>query len=166
MKQQVELAHDAVITSQRHSTAYLPGSTESSRDDVRDALGRTWSALEDHGIDVIALLDNPGPSGVEHGGGEIYKCVTEVDDLADCTSDRQLGLERSGSVPLLAAAEKVPAVDVLDMTDAIYDEISCPPVLGDVLVNRQGSHLTNTDARSLRPIPALRPEPLVKAAAK
>ncbi|MGP3535458.1 acyltransferase family protein [Microbacterium sp. RD1] len=164
-EQLIELAPDVVITSQRHSSAFLPGTTEYSRDEMRDALVRTWTALEDHGIDVITVLDNPSPSDVEPGGGEVYKCVTEVDDLADCAFDRQVGLDRSGSVALLAAARKVPAIDVVDLTDAFCDETSCPPVIGDVLVYRQGSHLTNTYVRSLEPILDARLEPLVKAAA-
>ncbi|MGK3953417.1 acyltransferase family protein [Microbacterium sp. I2] len=166
MNQVLQLAPDAVITSQRHSTAYLPGTTEYSKDEMRDALVRTWTTLEDHSIDVIALLDNPAPSGVRPGGGEIYKCVTEVDDLADCAFDRQLGSKQSGSVALLAAAEKVPEVDVVDMTDAICNKTTCPPIVGDVLVYRQGSHLTNTYLRSLEPILSMRLEPLVKASAE
>lgn len=59
---------------------------------MRDALARTWNTLEDHGIDVIALLDNPAPTGVKAGGGQIFTCVTEVADLSECAFDRQAGV--------------------------------------------------------------------------
>lgn len=164
LAQLLDLHPDAVITSQRHNAAFVPGTTEYSRDEMRNALARTWTTLEDSGIDVITLLDNPAPPGAEPVNAEVYKCVAEVDDLADCSFDRQVGFEQSGSVALLAAAQKVPAVDVIDLTDAICDEATCPPVIGDMLVYRQGSHLTNTYARSVEPILAARLVPLVEAA--
>jgi hypothetical protein len=42
-------------------------------------------------------------------------------------------------------------VHVIDMTDAICPTARCAPVIGNVLVYRQGSHLTATYVESLAP---------------
>jgi len=162
----LDMKPDAVITSQRHSTAYVPGTTDYKPEVMRDALVDMWTTLEDRGIDVITVLDNPAPSGLPAGGGEVYRCVTEVEDPSECAFDRELGVQKSGAVALLAAAERVKGVDVVDMTDAICGERECPPIIGDVLVYRQGSHLTNTYVKTLEPLLASRLVPLVEDAVK
>jgi hypothetical protein len=51
----------------------------------------------------------------------------------------------SGTPTQLAAAAKVPAVEIIDMADTLCpDRARCAPVIGNVLVYRQGTHITNT----------------------
>jgi hypothetical protein len=40
----------------------------------------------------------------------------------------------------------VPGVHLIDLTDTICPQAQCPPVVGDVLVYRRGSHLTKLAA--------------------
>lgn len=150
----IEMKPDVVVVSQRHDTAVDPQTGETTEAAMTAGLARVWERLEQAGVHVVALLDNPSPTGVDIGDGEIYKCVAErLDRLSECAFSRADGLAASGSRSLLAAAEKVPAVDVLDLTDVLCNDQVCPPVVGGVLVYRQGSHITNTYA--LTAVPAL-----------
>lgn len=46
----------------------------------------------------------------------------------------------------------VPGAKVIDMTDVICpDQTRCAPVIGNVLVYRQGTHITRTYADSAEP---------------
>jgi len=139
---------DAVVVSQRHSTAY-DADGELSRRAMVDGLERVWRPLEAAGTDVVVLLDNPAPSPTAEG--DVYRCVAEhLDDLAACAFPRAEGVESSGAVALSAAAARVDGVDVVDLADVLCDDSVCPPVIDGVLVYRQGSHVTNTFAMSAR----------------
>lgn len=152
---------DAVIVSQRHSTAFDADGELTSAAMIA-GLTRTWSVLEASGIDVIALLDNPAPAATPEG--DIYRCVAaHPDELSRCQFARDDAVERSGSVALSAAAQHVKGVDVVDLTDVLCTSV-CPPVIGDVLVYRQGSHITNAYAMSAREIIKDQFTPLVEKA--
>ncbi|GAA2244212.1 SGNH hydrolase domain-containing protein [Promicromonospora sukumoe] len=158
----IEMKPDVVVVSQRHDTAIDPTTGETTEAAMTDGLVRVWDRLGQAGIHVVALLDNPSPANVEVGDGEVYKCVAErLDQLSDCAFGRADGIAASGTPALVAAAEKVPAVDVLDLTDLFCDEQVCPPVIGGVLVYRQGSHITNTYALSAVPVLTDRLVPLL-----
>jgi hypothetical protein len=149
----VEMKPDVVVVSQRHDTAIDAQTGETTEAAMTDGLVRVWNRLEQSGVHVVALLDNPSPTDVEIGDGEVYKCVAErLDKLSECAFDRAAGIAASGSPALRAAAEKVPAADVLDMTDIFCNDRVCPPVIGGALVYRQGSHITNTYALTAVPV--------------
>ncbi|MBO0609044.1 acyltransferase family protein [Myceligenerans salitolerans] len=146
-----EMKPDAVILSQRHGLAIDPVTGEPSRKAMVDGMARAWKKLVASGIDVTTILDNPSPVGV--AGGEVYKCVAEnPDKLSACSFDRAAGLEGSGARAQKAAADRVPAVKVVRVADLFCDETRCPAVIGNVLVYRQGSHVTNTYALSAVPV--------------
>ena len=156
---------DVVIVSQRHSTAF-DASGELTAEAMVEPLVQTWETLESEGIDVIAILDTPSTGGLPVGDGHVYRCVAEFPEhLSECALDRQLAVARSGAPSQLAAAERVPQVDVLDMTDTLCNESLCPPVIEGVLAYRQGSHISNTYAMSTKNILASRLVPLVDVAA-
>jgi hypothetical protein len=158
----VEMRPDVVVVSQRHRTAIDPRTGETTESAMTDGLTRVWKRLEQEGVHVVALLDNPAPTGVKIGDGEIYKCVAErLDRLSECAFSRADGIAASGSPALLAAAAKVPAVDVLDLTDLFCNGRVCPPVIGEVLVYRQGSHITNTYTLTAVPVLTDRLTPLL-----
>ncbi|MGB3762010.1 MAG: hypothetical protein WA966_02230, partial [Ornithinimicrobium sp.] len=50
------------------------------------------------------------------------------------------------------AASRVPGTELIDIRDSICPETECVPVIGNVLVYRQTSHITDTYARSLKPV--------------
>ena len=127
-----------------------------------DGLVRMWSKITSRGIPIIVLLDNPAPVGVPEG--EVYRCVADhLDSLGACSFSRGRGTESSGSPALRAAAKRVKGVKVVDMSDALCTPTICPPVIGGVLVYRQGSHITNTYVLSVQEFLARRLQPAVES---
>ncbi len=118
-----------------------------------------WSELARVGVPVIALADTPSP-----GSLSVFACVADHrGDVSACTFGRNDG---SGTGALRAAVEQVPTATLVNMNDWVCPLERCPPVIGNVLVYRQGSHITNTYARTLvRPLRA-RLAPAIAAAAK
>ncbi|TNC20442.1 acyltransferase [Georgenia sp. 311] len=121
-------------------------SREESREPVAQAMAATWQALEEEGIEVLALLDTPWP------GIDAPECVSEhLTDLSGCAVPRAEAMERSGAAILRAAAERVPAADLLDLTEFVCPREECLPVVGGVLTHSDTHHLTATYARTLAP---------------
>lgn len=144
----IEIRPDVVLTSGGATSAYVdPGqSDERTRDALVDGMIDQREALNIHDIPVMTILDNPRPEG------QVYKCVAENrDNLSACSFDREDGIERSGSIALMKAVEAVSDSRYIDLTDRICAADSCPPIVGNVLVYRQGSHLTDTYIRTLAP---------------
>lgn len=109
-----------------------------------------WQALENSGIEVLALLDNPHPVSIPDSENQVYGCVAEnLDSLRACSFTTADGIEASGSPSMREAANATDSVDVVDMNDWICSTSVCPAVIGNVLVYRQGSHLTDTYVRTL-----------------
>ena len=125
-------------------------------------LASYWSELEEAGIDVVALLDNPHPHGLPVGETEAYMCVAELAEHLDrCAFERASAAATSGAVAQTAAAERVKGVNALDMNDLLCNVDVCPAVIGGVMVYRQGSHITDTYVTSMTPVLADRLVPLV-----
>lgn len=151
----------AVITNQVHETAY-DDAGELTEEAMVDGLASYWSQLEEAGIDVITLLDNPPPHDVPVGDSEVYMCVAEFPTQLDrCAFERPGSAATSWASAQVGAAERVQDVDVIDMNDLLCNKDVCPAVIGGVLVYRQGSHITDTYARSMTPVLASRLVPLV-----
>ena len=137
---------DLVITTTQKSSALADGTSDvadRSEQAMVDGLASYWRTITDAGIPMATLLDNPEPSPRVN---PVYECVAQhLDDLTECVFDRKSGFAESGGPTQLAAAAKVPAVEVIDMADVICpDGARCAPVIGNVLVYRQGTHITNT----------------------
>jgi len=141
---------DAVITSQRFREAYPAGGKAKPREGpMIDGLVSHWSRMSAWGTRVVVLLDSPA-ADVE---GNVYECLLEHPDAARrCAFPREKAIRASAAEVLLAAARRVPGTGVIDLTDFICPRASCAPVIGEVLVYRQGSHITNTYARTLAPV--------------
>lgn len=108
-----------------------------------------WRRLAEAGIRVVAIRDTP----------RLPVWIPECIDLKgrehpDCNPARERVL---ASVDPTRALRDVPAnVRFVDMSDYFCDERSCPPIVGNVLVYRDDSHITATYARSLAPALAAR----------
>lgn len=118
------------------------GKLQLSKPAMIDALADTWNTLSRAGIAVISLSDSL------QTGMQVYTCVSEheTDYFSACTFDRAKGIRLSGLDEQSAAAEKadVPFVDMNPyICPTLYDN-ACPPVIGNVLIYRQGSHITKT----------------------
>jgi peptidoglycan/LPS O-acetylase OafA/YrhL len=139
---------DFVVTAGQRSEGVVggeDGDLDLSEDAMVGALVDTWTQLEDAGAKVISLADTPQTFS------EVYACVAEhTDDLSACSYDRQSGIEASGA-PTQQEAAAAAGVPFIDLTDFICPATDCPPVIGNVLIYRQGSHLTKTYVETLAP---------------
>jgi len=142
---------DVVLTSSVKSRG-LGADGELSAQALAEGMAQRWREVGSAGIPVVAVADTPQP-----GGLQVYACVADHrDDLDRCTIDYNRG---SGTGPLLRAVEEVPTASFVTMNDWVCPgQDRCPPVVGGVLVYRQGSHITDTYARSLTDVLADRLE--------
>ena len=147
----LDLKPDLVITSHRMRKALPEGKTD-DKDATQDAMAAGmasyWKTLTEAGIPVAALLDNPAPTTQP-----VYECVAQhPDDLTQCAFDRDRGVAESGAPAALQAAQQVPGVTTIDLTDTICpDGARCSAVIGNVLVYRQGTHVTRSFIDSAEP---------------
>jgi hypothetical protein len=120
----------------------------SSYDETTGGLTDELAELEALGTEVIVLADNISPNEEA-----LYRCVEQhEDDYLACSFDRAKGVRTSGAGFLLETAEALdaPFVDLNDWICPPGD--TCPPVIADTLVFRQGSHVTRTYIKTLTPI--------------
>jgi hypothetical protein len=136
---------DFVITSQGARNALTPNDGQ-SMDAMVQGMRASWSAVVKAGSEVIVIADNPYP------GFNVYECVDEHrNDLSACTYDRDR-LATSGAYSTqLRAVEAQPGVHIVNLFDAICPTTRCSPVIGNVLIYRQGSHITRTYIETLTP---------------
>ena len=135
---------DLVIESHRFIDALPPGADDdkdSTEEAMVDGLTSYWSTLTDAGIPVVTLLDNPSPPNAP-----VYECVAEApDNLPSCSFELAGAVKASGAPAQRKAAAEVPGVGIMDLTSTVCpDDNRCPAVIGNVLVYRQGTHLTTT----------------------
>ncbi|WP_092615032.1 acyltransferase family protein [Jiangella sp. DSM 45060] len=140
---------DYVITSQSRSSALEdrddPDSARTEEAFIEGLL-RSWQRLSDAGTRIISLADNP------HPGQEVYECVAaNRDRLTACAFDREDGVRSSSADTMRVAVEEFGDADIIDLNDWICPADRCAPVIGNVLIFRQGSHLTVTYVDSLIP---------------
>jgi peptidoglycan/LPS O-acetylase OafA/YrhL len=139
---------DVVVTAGQRDQGVVggeDGDLELDGDAMRNALASTWTRLEDAGVKVVVLADTP------QTGMDVYACVAEhPDDLTACSYERDHGVRASGAPTQQAAAEQA-GVPFVDLVDFICPASECVPVIGNVLIYRQGSHLTKTYVETLAP---------------
>ncbi len=135
-----------VVTGNRATTRAVGADGRMSAADsataLRDGYVRTLRRLEQTGADVVTLADNPHPPQ------DIPACVSKsMDDLSACAfeEDDALDFARVGR----DAAAEVPGVRLIDPTPMLCEDGTCPAVIGNALVYRNGAHLTATYASGL-----------------
>ena len=145
----IELDPDVVLVSGRTASALVDWEDpdSGSAEAMTDALAEQWRHLTDEGIPVVTILDNPSPGDVS-----VYECVAEnLDNLEACTFDREEGIEDSQAPLQQAAADQIDGVQTVDFADLVCPEETCVPVIGNVLVYRQTTHITDEYVRTLVP---------------
>lgn len=142
----LDLDADLVVTSFGHNMASPEDtSTNFSTEGLVDGLVSIWQELGDAGIPVAALSDSPQAGEL----GDVPDCVAKHrDDPDECIIEESEGI---GTPPMRQAVKQVPSATLVDLTDVICPDDTCRPVFGDVLVQRDGSHLTDTFVREVTP---------------
>jgi peptidoglycan/LPS O-acetylase OafA/YrhL len=135
---------DYVLTSQRTGQAFNEEG-DLSEQAMIDGMRRVWSALTAQGVKIVVIADTP------HPGLRVYECVAENRDrLSACTFSRERYALSAAPTQRLAV-EGQAGVAMVDMFDAICPVDPCAPVIGSVLIYRQGSHITATYIETLAP---------------
>jgi peptidoglycan/LPS O-acetylase OafA/YrhL len=103
-----------------------------------------WSRLTEAGIPVLVVRDNPRP------GVDVPSCmVMNRESPGRCSWMREQVLDRHED-PLVEASQMTD-VHLLDLSHFFCNGQECPAVIGNVLVYRDGDHLTASFAKSLAP---------------
>ncbi|WP_022925183.1 acyltransferase family protein [Serinicoccus marinus] len=133
----VELDPDAVLTL---GSTTQPGSEQVSRGFVD-----VWDELDREGIEVIGFRDTARlPQGVPD-------CLAEQpEDIDGCGMPRAQGYR---DAPPWTGRDDLPGnVSFVDLIDGVCTDETCPPIVGDVVVYSDHSHLTATYVRTLAPM--------------
>ena len=104
----------------------------------------TLKELRDTGAPVAVIQDVPHPDG------DVPECVSRsMEYLERCAIPKDEAFDYPPTN--VRAAEQVEGASLVDPTPVLCLEERCPAVVGDVLVYRNGAHLTRTYVRSLVP---------------
>jgi peptidoglycan/LPS O-acetylase OafA/YrhL len=99
----------------------------------------------DAGMDVVGIRDNP------RFDINMPECVQKHgEDAAECNVPEQESL--AGSSPLDAYRGQVPRLYLMDMSDFICANGTCPAVVGNVYVYKDDNHLTKTYVQTMIPM--------------
>ncbi|HTE49586.1 MAG TPA: acyltransferase family protein [Kofleriaceae bacterium] len=108
---------------------------------IVEGLRRTWHELARAGIPVAVMRHTPIQSD------RVLECMSaENPSVKECSARRRRALTGG---PLDQAARDNPDVRLIDMTDQFCGKRRCPVVIGNILVYRDGSHITATYSRTL-----------------
>ncbi|MFI6578771.1 acyltransferase family protein [Nocardiopsis sp. NPDC050513] len=133
------LRPDTVFTT--GTTTSLDTSAGYGEEQVVDGYVDRWRELGNRGIDVVAVRDTP------RFRFDVPDCLSEADPDR-CGSAPE---ESMAPVSPLTEVELPPNVTVLDLTDRFCDRGVCRPVIGNVLVYWDSSHVGATYMRTLAP---------------
>lgn len=141
-------APDLVVASGSNAYSVVSNGKILERDESRphlaDGMAKAWRALREADVEVAVILNTPWV------GVDVPDCISANDGrLSDCTAPKEPAVERAGDIQWIAA--DAAGIEILDMTDSVCPASPCAPVIGDVIVWRDGHHLTATYARTLAP---------------
>jgi hypothetical protein len=117
---------------------------EAGREAMVEGYVSTLEKLRSTGAPVALIEDVPHPDK------NVPQCVSRsLDRLQECATPRSkaLGYPKVNT----RAAGEVDGVRLIDPTPEVCLKKTCPAVIGDALVYRNGAHLTATYVRTLTP---------------
>jgi peptidoglycan/LPS O-acetylase OafA/YrhL len=136
---------DVVITSSYPGLATVkhPAGGAAAQADIGDGMAGYWAQLRQHGISVIAIKESPDV------GLNVPECLS-VHSPALCTVPKAKAVQHDPPT-LYATRAARGTVPLIDMDSLICGPVSCPPVVGNVLVYQDSHHLTSTYALTIAP---------------
>jgi len=137
----------SVVVTAAYSTAYGFEAPPRGRmpDPPTDGFTQVWDELTGLGIDVVALSDVPRTQG-----GRVPDCLAaNPEDRMSCAVPRDEALPGSA---LVEAAQEHESVRLLDLDEQFCDTTTCYPVVGDLIVYRDYSHLSAEYSLALSPL--------------
>lgn len=138
---------DLIVTSNRQGPAPLNVSRAKSHPVWKKGYRHYVDAWLDAGTRVVVIRDNPYPG---HTRTVVPDCVAaNRKNWRKCGAPRQAWL-RPDPLAEAALAADSPRARVANLTPLLCKAV-CPPVIGNILVYRDESHLTATFSRTLAP---------------
>ncbi|MGL4256501.1 MAG: acyltransferase family protein, partial [Microbacterium sp.] len=124
---------------------------------ISDGMAGAWDARPDLDVPVIAIIDNPSLPITSR------ECVEEhgLEAATECAVARADAFPPDGVADAVARAQNVHAID---LSSLFCTEDTCPPVIGNVIVYRDGRHVTGTFARTMVPYLGERIDEILAAA--
>lgn len=119
-----------------------PGDTAGWGDEVPPSYVAVWEELAAAGLEVLAVRDTPWLTEVTD------QCLAET-SVAECSNDREVVLDAVD--PAQAYAEEFPSMSFLDLSDAVCGPQRCSAVQGNIVVYRDGNHITTTYGVTMAP---------------
>ncbi len=150
--------YDAVLTTARLTTMH------GSHDARVEGLTEAWKRVTDKGVPVAVVRDNPQNRDPTDNPNLCLSGLAEDEPADECAMSRSANLDRWFDA-LTLAQERTPGSTLVDLSDYLCHDETCPVVIGGVDVYADSNHLTVTFARTLAPYlyRALVDEGLVKA---
>ena len=143
---------DVVITSDWPGLATVrhPKGGAAAQQEIGAGMDAYWDQLESHHISVVAIKESPDvglnvPDCLEKNPSSPAKCTVPA--------AKALKPDLPTGYAIKAASGRVP---LIDMNPLICDPVSCPPIIGNVLVYQDSHHLTSTYALTTAPYLELR----------
>lgn len=136
--------YDVIVTSYQATSPF-----ESDGGDVEEVIVEgfvdAWTPVAVRGTRIVAILDNPRPRS------DYLDCIehNRDDPGGSCKVSQQQALNFFDGQP--EAVERVPGAELLDLTDLFCDGGVCEPVIGNVIVYRDATHVTSTYAMTMAP---------------
>lgn len=139
----VKMRPDVVLTVTFYETALRPGGTteaDYTRAAMVSGLTTYWKRVLRTGAKLVPILDTPKPNPIQ-----VPECVQRnLDRPVRCAFDRKAGVRTSGAPAQRAAARRVSGARPVNLTKVFCPRNRCPVVVGNRLVYREGTHVTNT----------------------
>jgi len=145
VKQLTTQGFDLVVTSQASGTEWASGKVKPATYS-EDGLVKMWKELNLAKVPVLVIKDNPRP--VKNSIVCINK--NKFKNFAACQNPKKIAMLVDPQ-PAAVAKLKSPMTRLVDFTNVYCDSSKCNAVIGGVIVNRDGNHLTNTFALTLAP---------------
>jgi hypothetical protein len=151
---------EVVFTGQGAMSAFPLDATGRQR--LVDGLAHMYTRLRDAGFPTVIIGDNrasgkPMPQCLQVNENDPSKCLFSRKDVESNGGFplQSAAIEKVGGTRVNADGKVTPGADedlvLVDMMDAICPpqlEV-CPPVIGNVLIYRQGTHITTTYVSTL-----------------
>ena len=138
---------DVVITSDYPGLATVrhPAGGAAAQQDIGAGMAAYWKQLESHHISVIAIKESPDM------GLNVPDCLSKnPSSPAKCTVPAARAIKPN--LPTVYATRAASgSVPLINMNPLICGPVSCPPVIGNVLVYQDSHHLTSTYALTTAP---------------
>ncbi|MFX0539019.1 acyltransferase family protein [Ornithinimicrobium sp. Y1847] len=130
--------------------AIIIGAGTGSTEQLSEGLIATMRPLTEQGVPIVVLRDNPHPDYPEDGPwSNAYDCAdVNSDDLRAC----DFPLTPSPSDEMMDGLAEELDLPMIDLNEWMCPaDLPCPVAIGGSLIYRQGSHVTDTYARTLTP---------------